>query len=129
LLVLIESRQILAGGNMTPNSNAEPRQATLPQDVTSDTGGVAPQEAERRRRLARSEQAWAAFQRDWPQLAQGHYGEWVAYHGDQQLGIGRTQTELYQACFQRGLKRGEFHVFGIEHPLPDNLVVDWPIVD
>jgi hypothetical protein len=36
---------------------------------------------------------------------------------------------LYQECFRRGLARGEFDVFAIEHPPPDNLFVDWPIVD
>ncbi len=113
---------------MTPNLNDEQRPATLPPDGTSEVSAVTAEEAERRRRLALGEQAWAAFQRDWPQLALEHYGQWVAYHGDQQLGIARSSTELYQACFRRGLKRGEFHVFGIEHPLPDNLVVDWPVV-
>jgi hypothetical protein len=113
---------------MTANLTDDQCSATPPEDGRCDVGTVASQETERRRRLALGEQAWVAFQRDWPQLAKEHYGQWVAYHGDQQLGIARSSTELYQACFQRGLKRGEFHVFGIEHPLPDNLVVDWPVV-
>jgi hypothetical protein len=53
----------------------------------------------------------------------------VAYQGKQQLGIAPTQTALYQECFRRGLQRGEFQVFGIAHPLPDNIAVDWPLVD
>jgi hypothetical protein len=113
---------------MTPNLSDDECPARLSGEGTAEADTRIPEEAERRRRHALSEQAWAAFRRDWPQLAQQHYGQWVAYHGDQQLGIARTATELYQACFQRGLKRGEFHVFGIEHPLPDNLVVDWPVV-
>jgi hypothetical protein len=113
---------------MTPKRSDDQRPATVQQDGTSAGSAGTPEEAERRRRLALREQAGAAFERDWPQLAQEHYGQWVAYHGDQQLGIARSSTELYQACFQRGLKRGEFQVFGIEHPLPDNLVVDWPVV-
>lgn len=111
---------------MTPKLTNDQRPPTPLEDGLGDTGTVTSQETEHRRRLG--EQAWAAFQRDWPQLAQEHYGQWVAYHGDQQLGIGRSKTELYQVCLQRGLKRGEFQVFGIEHPLPDNLVVDWPVV-
>jgi hypothetical protein len=103
-----------------------------PPAVSGQAAESAPAPApddERRRRAALGEQAWAAFQRDWPQLAQAHYGRWVAYQGEQQLGIASTQTELYQECFRRGLQRGEFHVFGIEHPLPDDLYVDWPNVD
>ena len=99
---------------MTPDQTADQRPASLPQDGTSDGGAVAPQEAERRRRLALGEQAWAAFQRDWPQLAQEHYGQWVAYQGDERIGLGTTGTELYRRCLQRGLQRGEFYVGRIE---------------
>jgi hypothetical protein len=114
---------------MTPKHTDGYPPATEPQSPAPQAGPVDPQEAERQRRAALGEQAWAAFQRDWPQLAQEHYGQWVVYQGDRQLGIARTRTELYQACFRRGLQRGEFHVFGISHPLPDNIYVDWPIVD
>jgi hypothetical protein len=41
---------------------------------------------------------------------------WVAYHGDVRIGFGRTDTELYQECFRRGLRRGEFYV-GFLEPL------------
>jgi hypothetical protein len=36
--------------------------------------------------------------------------QWVAYHGDERVGFGKTQTEVYQECFRRGLQRGEFYV-------------------
>jgi hypothetical protein len=38
----------------------------------------------------------------------------VAYHGDERIGFGKTQTEVYQECFRRGLQRGEFYVGWIE---------------
>jgi hypothetical protein len=111
---------------MTPDLTNEPRRTTAAHAAGN---GAPPPEAELQRRRALGEQAWAAFQRDWPQLAAEHFGQWVAYHGEQQLGIGPSKTERYQECFRRGLQRGEFQVFGIEHPLPEDLYVDWPIVD
>ena len=41
---------------------------------------------------------------------------WVAYHGDERIGFGRTDAELYQECFRRGLQRGQFYV-GFLEPL------------
>ena len=55
-----------------------------------------------------------SFRRDLPQLLETHYRQWVAYHGDEQIGFGRSQTMLYQECFRRGLKRDEFIVSCIE---------------
>ncbi len=60
-----------------------------------------------------------AFRRDLPQLLQTDCGKWVAYHGDRQVGLGRTQTELYQKGFARGLKPDEFLVCSIEPEIPD----------
>jgi len=53
-----------------------------------------------------------AFWRDLPGLLKRKWGRrrFVAYHGDQRIGFVRTQTELYQECFRRGLQRGEFYV-------------------
>jgi len=42
----------------------------------------------------------AAFYRNLPELLKKHYGKWVAYHGDEFMGLGRTQTELYQKCLR-----------------------------
>lgn len=36
--------------------------------------------------------------------------QWAAYHGDERVGLGATETELYQLCAQRGLKEEEFYV-------------------
>jgi hypothetical protein len=55
-----------------------------------------------------------AFRRDLPELLTTHKGKWVAYHGDAQLGFGRTQTELYVECFRRGLTRDDFVVGFVE---------------
>jgi hypothetical protein len=57
-----------------------------------------------------------AFWRDLPGLVKdsGLRGTWVAYHGDQRMGFGKTQTELYQESFRRGLQRGEFYVGRVE---------------
>ena len=56
----------------------------------------------------------AAFRRDLPRLLAERPGQWVAYHGDEQIGFGATKTELYQNCLRRGLKRDEFLVRSVE---------------
>jgi hypothetical protein len=68
--------------------------------------------------IVRSQQA---FSRDLPELLKTHYRLWVAYHGDERIGFGRTETELYDRCFARGLKESEFVVCSIE---PDGGVPD-----
>jgi len=60
-----------------------------------------------------------AFRRDLPALLKTHYGRWVAYHGDEQLGFGKTQTELARKCLARGLKLDEFLVCSIEPEIAD----------
>lgn len=60
-----------------------------------------------------------AFRRDLPRLLEAHYGKWVAYRGDERLGLGKTQTELYEQGFARGLKANEFLVCSIEPEIPD----------
>ena len=55
-------------------------------------------------------QSMDAFYRDLSGLLKTHYRKWVAYHGDELIGVGRTQTELYQKCLRRGLKEDEFVV-------------------
>jgi hypothetical protein len=59
---------------------------------------------------------WAedAFRRDLPQLLSERPGQWVAYHGHQQIGFAATKQQLYQECLNRGLPRGEFHILSIE---------------
>jgi len=55
------------------------------------------------------------FRRDLPELLRTHPGQWVAYHGDERVGFGRTETELYQRCFARGLTRDDF-IVGFAEP-------------
>lgn len=55
-----------------------------------------------------------AFRRDLPDMLRTHRGEWVAYHGDQRIDFGKSQTELYKACFRRGLTRDDFVVCGVD---------------
>ena len=62
-------------------------------------------------------QAHETFHRELPALLEKHAGMWVAYSGTQQLGLGKTSTELHQRCLRQGLKRGEFIVRLI---LPDD---------
>lgn len=66
------------------------------------------------------QRAQAAFRRDLPLLLQNkrYYRQWVAYHGDQRIGILRSEFELYDECFRRGLKETEFVVRCIVPELP-----------
>jgi hypothetical protein len=63
--------------------------------------------------MLRSQQA---FWRDLPELLKSRRNrdKWVAYHGDERVGIDKSRTELYQRCFGRGLRPGEFYVGKIE---------------
>jgi hypothetical protein len=57
-----------------------------------------------------------AFWRDLPGLLRlrSRQRRYVAYHGHERVGYGRTQTELYRECLARGLRRGEFYVGPLE---------------
>src|ERR1700758_1168820 len=58
--------------------------------------------------MLRSQQA---FWQDLPELLKRRSKQrpWVAYHGDERVGFGKTRTELYQDCLRRGLPRGAFY--------------------
>ncbi len=75
-----------------------------------------------------------AFWRDLPGLlkTRRNHGKWVAYHGNERIGLGKTQTELYQECFRRGLQRGEFYVGKIKAsdiPPWGTVQVDWSLYE
>src|SRR5258708_110070 len=57
-----------------------------------------------------------AFWRDLPELLpmRSRKREWVAYHGDERIGFGRTRTELCQECLRRGINDDEYYVGRIE---------------
>ncbi len=57
-----------------------------------------------------------AFWHDLPELLKlkSKERQWVAYHGEERVGFGKSQTELYQECLHRGVQRGDFYVGKIE---------------
>jgi hypothetical protein len=57
--------------------------------------------------------AQEAFFRDLPELLKERRGQWVAYHGDRQIGFGRTQHALWRECLQQG-----YHEFLIRRIWP-----------
>jgi hypothetical protein len=59
-------------------------------------------------------QARAAWRSDLPKLLASHRGQWVAYQGQRQAGIGDTKTELVRQCLAAGSKHGEFVVLLVE---------------
>ena len=61
--------------------------------------------------IARSQ---AAFRRDLPQLLKERPWQWVAYHGEERIGVAKSNTELYQHCLARGLDWDQFVVRSIE---------------
>jgi hypothetical protein len=60
------------------------------------------------------EQAQQAFSRDLPHLLRERPGQWVAYHGDRQIGFAEAQLKLYQECLRQGIDEEEFVVLCIE---------------
>jgi hypothetical protein len=68
----------------------------------------------------------AAFKRDLPRLLQERPGQWVAYHGDEQVGFAATDLELWQQCLKRW-SHDEFVVCCIEPEL-DAYIISSPIV-
>jgi hypothetical protein len=57
-----------------------------------------------------------AFRAALPELLKNKTAEqeWVAFCGDELVTFGRTKTEAYHECLQRGLKRGTFIVMGVD---------------
>lgn len=61
-----------------------------------------------------------AYLRDLPEMLRTHYRQWVAYHGDQRLGFGRSKRQLVGECLRRGLPDDEFVVYSVEPEIPDD---------
>ncbi len=75
-----------------------------------------------------SARSMQAFYRDLPELLKKHSGKWVAYHGDECFGVGRTETELYQKCLRHGLTEDEFIVlFADQAALADHEEIELPL--
>ena len=79
-------------------------QAAPAETASNHVCGIAPMIA----------QSQAAFRRDLPELLKARYRWWVAYRGDERIGFGKTETELYKECFRRGLSEDEFVVRSIQ---------------
>jgi hypothetical protein len=67
------------------------------------------------------ERSQAAFRRDLPDLMKTHYRSWVAYHGDERIGFGHSQRQLYHELLRRGFKDREFVVRSIEPEMPEDI--------
>ena len=57
-----------------------------------------------------------AYWRDLPQLLQTrrNRGKWVAYSGEERIGIARTKTELIREIIRGGIPRGNYYTGRIE---------------
>ncbi len=69
-----------------------------------------------------------AFFRDLPELLKDRRlrGKYVAYHGDDQVKIGRSEVEVIRECLRRGLRPDTYDVFVIQPQLPEPEEVDYP---
>jgi hypothetical protein len=67
------------------------------------------------------ERGQAAFRRDLPELIKTHYRQWVAYRGDQRIGFGTSQRQLYHESLRQGFNDGEFVVRSIEPEMPHEI--------
>jgi len=70
------------------------------------------------------EQGIAAFSRDLDALLKEHPKEWVAYHGPEQVAMGRTDYEVLQDCLAKGFNEGELVIRRIQPDLP-SIRVTW----
>jgi hypothetical protein len=57
-----------------------------------------------------------AFLRDLPELLKDEAlrGKWVAYHGDERIGVAPSDEPLIQECLRRSLKRDQYDLFIID---------------
>jgi hypothetical protein len=53
------------------------------------------------------------FRRDLPELIDSHAGDWVAYSGEERIGVGPSEKELVLRCVRQGLRDDQFVVRAI----------------
>ena len=41
-------------------------------------------------------------------------GQWIAYHGDERIGVTSSEESLIQECSRQGLKSDQYEIFVIE---------------
>jgi hypothetical protein len=102
----------------------ECRQVAIPPMAMSNTVRRM-EEGEIPEGILRSQEA---FFRDLPELLKNRRlrGKWIAYHGDERVKIGRTQTNVIKECNRRGLKTDQYDVFVIEPQSQEPEEVDYP---
>ena len=100
------------------------RQAAIPRKAMGNAARAA-EEGAVPEGIRRSQEA---FFRDLPELLKdrGLRGKWVAYHRDERIKIGPTQTDVIKECNRRGLKSDEYDVFVIEPQGQEPEEVDYP---
>jgi hypothetical protein len=69
-----------------------------------------------------------AFFRDLPGLLKDRRlrGRYVAYHGDERIGIARDDEPLIRECLRRGLKREEYDILIIEPQSAEPEEIEYP---
>ena len=69
-----------------------------------------------------------AFFRDLPELLKDETlrGKWIAYHGDERIGIAPGMKPLIQECLRRGLADDQYDLFVIEPKSREIEKVDLP---
>jgi hypothetical protein len=57
-----------------------------------------------------------AFWRELPMLLKGRRtrGRWVAYHGDERIGLAPDSQALLRECLRRGLRENDYYLDVIE---------------
>ena len=53
-------------------------------------------------------------------------GKYVAYHGDERIGIAKDDEPLIRECVRRGLKREEYDILVIEPQTPEPEEIAYP---
>jgi hypothetical protein len=68
-----------------------------------------------------------AFFRDLPELLKDRRlrGKYVAYHGEERIGIARDDVPLIRECLRRGLERNEYDILIIEPQSPEPEEIDY----
>jgi hypothetical protein len=63
--------------------------------------------------------AMEKHRREWEGLMKRYKHQWVIYHGDARLEIGKSREKLYRKYVERGFKWEELLVLGVRPPPED----------
>ncbi len=111
-----EQRQVLAGPGPARILDPETNQTyvLIPADLYERLRPVledrsAAPVAEVPAGIRRSQEA---LRRDLPQLLENRRlrGQWIAYHGDERVGIARDEITLLRECIRRGFADDEYYI-------------------